>query len=280
MTLVGEHARLITTLPGDVVGLVRIIQGLVVHEYVASDFYGFAIPEQRKSESHIRPVQQLLDRMLALDPRPLSTERPVEQRLVGVCHHPMLLLVAMLRAHGIPARARCGFGSYFNPGFFEDHWVCEYWNDAQGRWALADAQFDEVWRRRLNIGHDILDVPRNRFLVAADAWIECRSGAADATKFGIFRGDLRGLWFIAGDLVRDLAALNKVEMLPWDVWGAMPRPGESLNDEQLDFFDQVAALTADPDISFDELQALYANDESVRVPKTVFNAILNRPEQI
>jgi transglutaminase-like putative cysteine protease len=52
----------------------------------------------------------------------ISTARPPQKRLVGVCHHPMLLLVAMLRAQGVPARARSGFGSYFNPGFFEDHW--------------------------------------------------------------------------------------------------------------------------------------------------------------
>jgi transglutaminase superfamily protein len=280
MTALGEHAERVASLPHDVAGLARIIQGLVVHEYVAADFYGFPIPEQRRSESHVRPAQRLLDEILAIDSRPLSVARPAEKRLVGVCHHPMLLLVAILRAQGVPARARCGFGSYFNPGFFEDHWVCEYWNATAGRWALADPQFDQVWCERLHIDHNTLDVPRDRFLVASDAWIECRADANDPAKFGIFRGDMRGLWFIAGDLVRDAAALNKVEMLPWDVWGGMLRPNEKLNEDQLVFFDQLAALTSDPDESFDDLRALYATDERVRMPGTVFNAILNRPEQI
>ena len=35
-------------------------------------------------------------------------------------------------------------------------------------------------------------------------------------KYGIF--DLRGLWFVAGNVMRDFAALNNMEMLPWDVW--------------------------------------------------------------
>jgi hypothetical protein len=81
-----------------------------------------------------------------------------------------------------------------DPGFFEDHVVCEYWNAAQARWVLVDAQFDEVWRERLHIDHDVLDVPRDRFLIAGDAWVRCRSGHADASKFGIFKGDLRGLF--------------------------------------------------------------------------------------
>lgn len=186
----------------------------------------------------------------------------------------------MLCAKGIPARARCGFGAYFNPGYFEDHWVCEYWDSSKKRWVLADPQFDEVWRNELNTKHDVLDVPRDHFLVAGDAWAQCRAGKADPAKFGIFVNDLRGLWFIAGSLVRDVAALNKMELLPWDVWGAQPRPGERLADDRLAFFDRLAALTREPDASFAELRTLYDSDERVRLPPVVFNALLNRPEKI
>jgi hypothetical protein len=280
MTSAGALAPLFDALPSDVAALVRIIQGLGVYENVATSFYGFTIPDERKSETHLRPVEQMLERLLALNNQPLGVARPIEQRLVGRCHHFMLLLVAMLRAKGIPARGRCGLGSYFNPGFFEDHWVCEYWNTAAARWVLVDPQFDAVWREQLKIDHNILDVPRDRFLVAGEAWVQCRAGAADAGKFGIDFTGLRGLWFIAGNLVRDVAALNKVETLPWDVWGAQPRPNETLNDVQLAFFDTLAALTREPDAAFEELRRLYAGDERVRVPATVFNAVLNRAEAI
>jgi len=56
------------------------------------------------------------------------------------------------------------------------------------------------------------------------AWTKCRSGALDALKFGIFQGNLRGWWFIAGNLVKDIASLNKVEMLQWDAWAVMRAP--------------------------------------------------------
>jgi transglutaminase superfamily protein len=137
MTSAGDHAARLAGLPDDVGALARIVQGLAIHEFVASDFYGVRIPDSRRSESHLRRVDRMLDRLLAIDDRPLTTARPADKRLVGVCHHFMLLLVAMLRAKGVPARARCGFGAYFNPGFFEDHWVCEYWKAADARWVLA-----------------------------------------------------------------------------------------------------------------------------------------------
>jgi Transglutaminase-like superfamily len=133
----------------------------------------------------------------------LNVARPPERRLIGVCRHFVVLLLTMLRAKHIPARCRCAFGSYFNPGFLEDHVVCEYWNAAEQRWVLVDAQFDEVWRNQLNIEHNILDVPHDRFLIAADAWARCRTGGSDALRFGIFKGNLRGLWFIAANLLHE-----------------------------------------------------------------------------
>ena len=279
MTGADRHAEALAELPSDVGALAKIVQGLAVHQYMA-DAYGFAVPEARKAESHIRQADKILDRILDLDSGPLSIARPAEKRVVGVCHHFALLMTAMLRAKGIPARYRCGFGAYFNAPKFEEHLVCEYWNVEQSRWILVDAQLDAVWRRVLKFGFDPLDVPRDQFIVAADAWIASRSGKADPALFGIFVGELRGLWFIAAELIRDVAAFNKMEMLPWDGWGAMPHPGQELDAGQLAFFDRLAALAAKPDESHGELRALYEKDERVRVPTTVFNALLNRPEPI
>jgi hypothetical protein len=278
MTTPGRHAARVEELPGDVATLAGIIQGVFVHEYMA-DAYGFDVPASRQKESHIRPLAALIDRILELDRRPLAVARSVEKRVIGVCHHPMLLLIGFLRAKGVPARGRCGQGAYFNPPFFEDHWLCEYWDAGKGRWVFADPQFDEVWRRQLKITHDVLDVPRDQFLVAADAWQKCRAGDADPANFGIFQGNLRGLWFLAGSLVRDLAALNNVEVLPWDVWGAIPQPNQPLHDDDLAFFDRLADTLTDPDRSFDGLRRLY-DTERLRVPATVFNALRQRREPL
>ena len=255
MTSAGRHAALLEDLPCNVASLTAIVQGVTIHEFMAPA-YGVSIPKERRAESHIRRVEQMLDRILTLDARPLAQARPPERRLVGVCHHFALLLVAMLRAAGVPAQARCGFGNYFHAGYCEDHWVCEYWHAERGRWLLADPQFDELWRRNLKITHDVLNVPRDRFLVAADAWRKCRAGEADAATFGIVRGNLRGLWFVAGNLVRDVAALANMEMLPWDVWGAMPSPGEPISAEQLAFFDSLAEFASRTDVPGEELREL------------------------
>ena len=278
MTDFGPHTRIVQDLPNDVAELVRVVQGLALHEYMA-DAYGVTIPEARKEESHIRAVREMVDRILVLDGDPLTIARPPDKRLVGVCQHFSSLMVAMLRAKGVPARARYGFGSYFNPGYYEEHTVAEYWNAGDKRWLLVDPQFDDVWQTKLQIKHDVLDVPRDRYLVAGKAWTQCRRDDADASRFGIFVGEMRGFWMLAGELLRDLAALNKVEMLPWDTWGTMPKPNEPLSAEELSAFDKVAALIRSPDESFDQLRKAYENDE-LRVPATVFNAMRQRPEPV
>lgn len=279
LTSPGRHTSALTTLPDDVGSIARIVQGLAVHQYAAAH-YEVALSDERTSESHIRHVDRMLDRLFEIDPKPLLVARPASKRLVGVCHHFMLLMTAMLRAKGIPARGRCGFGAYFNPGYYEDHWVCEYWNAAERRWVLVDAQLDENWRREGHIEFDILDVPRDKFIVAADAWVRCRSGNADPSRYGIFINEMRGPWFIAGDLIHDAAALCKVEMLPWDVWGAMPSAARPMGDEELSFFDELAELTNGGDSALPELQQRFEYDDRLRVPERVFNAMTSRMEEV
>ncbi len=271
LSFAGRHAGLLADLPRDAGALAGVVQGLLMHEHVAPAYGVTPTPDQH-AQAHVRPVAQMLDRLIADDPRPLQQARTESARFVCVCRSFTLLHITMLRAHGVPARARCGFGAYFEAGRFVDHWVTEYWNDSERRWVMVDPQLDERQRRLFRIEFDPLDVPRERFLVAGDAWELARTGKADPEAFGIL--DMGGLWFIAGNLVRDAAALNNREMLPWDVWGAMRQNDADLD---LDFFDRLAELTREPDRHFDDLRAVY-RDERVRVPPTVFNVVLSRPE--
>ena len=276
----GHHRALFEGLPNDVRSLARIIHGLGIYDVVAKDFYGCDLSEARRREIHIRPMEKRLDRIMALEDRPLSVARPPDKRIAGRCNSYTLALVSMLRANGVPARSRCGFGAYFNPPKFEDHWVCEYWDADRRRWVLADAQLDAIWREKIRVSFDTCDVPREQFLTAADAWRRYRRGAADPQMFGISFAGLYGEWFMAASVIRDLAALNRVETLPWDVWGAMPRPGATLDSSEHAYFDRLAALTSDPDANFDELHQLYENDAGLRAPSMVFNALLQRPEAL
>jgi hypothetical protein len=276
LTSAGRHAPRLAALPRDVAALGRVVQGLLLHEH-AAPHYGVELSDERRSESHIRSMEQMLCLVLERDDRPLSVARAADRRLVGVCRHFAVWMVAALRAQGVPARARCGFATYFEPGCYDDHWLCEYRDRDARRWIRVDAQLDAVHRGFLDIDFDVLDVPPDRFLCAGEAWARCRAGDADPAQFGIF--DLRGLWFVAGNLLRDLAALNSVELLAWDVWGAMPAANEPLDDERLALFDRIAAHTR-ADASGEALRALYESDERLRVPSRVFNVLRGRLEAI
>jgi hypothetical protein len=212
-------------------------------------------------------VARLLEGLLALDDRPLAVARPPQSRLAGNCRHFTVLMVSMLRAQGVPARARCGFGMYFREGRGEDHWVCEYRNAAENRWVLVDGQLDALQRDLFHIAFDVTDVPRDGFLVAADAWRRCRAGAADPDTFGLSFLNEQGWWWIAANMVRDAAALENVEVLPWDSWGVMPGPDDPVD---MALFDDLAAATIAPDDTVAERRRLL-QDERLRIPAKVHN---------
>lgn len=274
----GAYGPLLDALPPDVAGIARAEQGLLIHEHLAGT-YEVELSDADRETVHLRPAAELLARVAERDDRPLDVPRPPEHRVAANCRHFSLLLVTALRARGVPARARCGFGDYFVEGWYEDHWVGEYWNAEQGRCVLVDAQLDERQRELFGIDFDTTDVPRDRFLVAGEAWARCRAGQADPDRFGLKNLDGAGWWWIAGNLMRDAAALHAVELLPWDAWGGMPAPFEEIDDDRMALFDELARLTRDPDGHAEELRRRYADDR-LRVPAMVRNDLRDRDEPV
>jgi len=188
--------------------------------------------------------------------------------------------VAFLRAGGLPARSRCGFGSYFNPGWFEDHWVTEYWNATHNRWQMVDAQLDATWQQMISFTGDPLAITATEFVSAGHAWKAWRNGDLDAGRCGLSAIDEHGAHWIAGNLRLDLASLNKEEMLPWDVWGTRWGADERPSDAQLDLFDSVAEVTDDPNVQIGELRSRYESSEELRMDGTVFNGLRGRFESV
>jgi hypothetical protein len=280
LTGLAAHAATIEGLPRALNELVAIIQGLFIYDLVAADFYGVNLTQEQQQSIHLRGASELMDAVLAIDAGPLGSVRPPSKRVPSRCDHYARMLTALLRAQGVAARARCGFADYFRPGHFEDHWVCEYWKPSETRWVRVDAQLDDTWRRRLTIDFPPLDVPSQRFITAGEAWRRCRGGAADPHKFGLSIVNLRGLWYVAGNIVRDVAALNKMELLPWDVWGAQPMLNASLTPEQLSWFDRLSGLASGTAVQWAELRSCYQSDRGLLVPPQVFNAVRQRMEAI
>jgi hypothetical protein len=260
----GEYGYLFDGLPDDIPQLVKIVQGLILH-YGWTKRYGIKSSLERLNrDAFLRMVSKQLRRIIELSDTPLTEERPPEKRLRGLCRDYSTLLAAILRHKGIPARARCGFATYFGPGHYEDHWVCQYWKVRENRWVLVDAQLDKLQCEVLGITFDTTDMPDGLFLPAGQGWQMCRTGEADPQTFGY--GKRTGMWFVRRNLVHDLFALNKIEMLAWDSWGLMSFQPQNIPSEQMDLLDKIALIThgTSPDIF--QVQSVFNSDERLRLP--------------
>ena len=261
----GLFGQQFAVLPHGLGDLCQVVQGFLLHVFWAEK-YGLEAADIRREEAGIRRVERMLAIGLDLDPRPFTSRRLPSQRLIGNCRNFSILLCALLRHQGVPARVRCGFAKYFITGHHEDHWVCEFWQAAEKRWVLVDAQLDSLQCQALQITFDPLDVPRDQFLVAGRAWQLCRNHEADPETFGIF--DMHGQWFVRGNLVRDIAALNKIPLLPWDGWGLIDRPEEDLSTSDLDLLDYLANASAG-EIDYQAVRRHYSSDDRLRVPQVI-----------
>ncbi|MFN8371921.1 MAG: transglutaminase domain-containing protein [Anaerolineae bacterium] len=251
-----QYAYLFNDLPDDLPGLCQCVRNIYRH-YMSDS----KIPRTRKREADARYMPNMLQIVVRHDSRPLTIERPKDKRFVGCCRDAALLLCAMLRHKGLPARTRVGFAAYIRPGvhvpgFYVDHVVTEYWDDA--RWKLADAEQDAALIRYNQLDFDVLDIPRHQFVVGGMAWQQCRAGHMHPNNFGDHPHDqfFRGWWAIRNRHLHDLATLSKTELLLWDTWTLMnlndkPTPA----DEQI--LDRLAGLTQAGDEAFAELRGIW-----------------------
>jgi transglutaminase superfamily protein len=217
------------------------------------------LPAERLAENQLRPAARLIEALLALDRAPLGVAREPGRRVVGTCRHFALISCALLRQRGTAARARCGFATYFQHGHGVDHWITEYWDDATDRWVRVDSEI---------LGRQIVEQPEDlvpgQFLTGGEAWAAFRAGRIDAARFGVYGTQNWGPAEIRGNAVKDLAAINKVEMLPWDEWGRMTASYQGQTGTDYDeLIDEIAAVCAADEPA--AVADLYAREE-LRVP--------------
>ncbi len=285
-TTLGPFAEQVDALPNDVGALAHAVQMLLIHRFWAQA-YKVEITPARDKEQGFHGAEAMLVRAMKLDPARIGEGRLPEKRVVGNCRHFSTMLCAFLRHKNTPARARCGFSTYFERGKYVDHWVCEYWNAGEARWVQVDAELDALQVAAINPDFDPLDVPRDRFLVAGDVWQQIAAGTIDPSCCGISFVDnavpdgkmsvvdMCGDWFVRGDLALDVAALQKIELLPWEPYGIARAPDSTIPDtpELLALVDHVAALTAHGDANtVRELLAIAETDERLRPPASIMEA--------
>jgi hypothetical protein len=264
-----ERARLLDALPADPARLIDAVSGLVLHPLFVAQL-GITPHAASAGDRETRTIATMLERIVARDDAPLDVRRPPERRYIGICREYAMLACAALRHHGIPARARVGFANYFNPRFNDDHWVCEY--HADGRWRLLDPELSEPVRRHFSIAFSPTDVPRDGFLVAGEAWRRIRRGALDPATCGVLADGITGAWFVAANVVRDLASLNKREMLGWDYWGLaleVGGPGNAVPEAAAARVDRITEIVVQPELDWKALRETYEQDDRLRVPSVV-----------
>jgi hypothetical protein len=239
---------------------------------------------------------------LELDDRSLAIPRSPENRVIACCREFATLFCAILRSKGIPSRSRCGFATYFNPEYYEDHWICEYWGGTH--WIRVDPQIDPIQQSILQdffiksanddtkeriILFNPLQLTERDFLVAGEAWLECRKNGNNPEKFGIGCDPkkfgletLHGLWFIRGNLLRDFAALNKIETVPylirigsglsWEPWRLISAKDEDLSENDWTLLDKIAELSLNVDKSFDDILRMYNENKDLQVPEEIIKS--------
>lgn len=269
----GRYTEVLRATPAGIRELAAVVRNVIAH-YRAS---GIDFAPEHLEEINNRWVERILACDQARFPQPLAVPRPYERHVAGCCRDFTLLTVAALREHGVPARSRIGFASYFFPdvGFHADHVIVDYWDGR--RWVFADAQLDpgQDW------GFDPLDLPREvgdrrpgPFATAAQIWTAYRRGEIDDQRYGVHMElPFRGAPFIRDYVILELAHRRRDELLLWDRWGAMSTNpvGELTGD--LGIVDEIAALLlaaddGDGDAEA-ELERRYAADDRLHPGRTI-----------
>jgi hypothetical protein len=256
----GKYAGLFDELPGDPVELAVIVQGLCVYEAYFSS-RGLKIPRKQKGyENH--NVEVLLRKILRLNQEPLSESRDIQEKIAVICSNYATLYCSMLRHKNIPARVRSGYSTYFFPGKFDNHYVCEYWDADEKRWIQADAQLDSLHMAYFKIDFDPFDLPRDKFICGGEAWFMVKEEGYDPSLFGLGGDNWEGgMQFVRPGVYSDFINLNKFEVHPWDMHPDWDQAGKL----EVSFIDRIARTTLD-DARFKERIKLYEEFGELRLP--------------
>lgn len=271
-TTVGDCAEQVDALPVDIGAIAHAVQMLLVHRWWAPA-YGVEVTPEKETENGLHSTEAMLAKAMEKSPAAIGQVRLPDKRVVGICRHFSTMMAAFLKRKGIPARARCGFATYFEPPKYVDHWVAEYWKADESRWVQVDAQLDTLQQQAKKIDFDPLDTPRDRFLVGGDVWLQYRMGDIDANLCGIL--DMWGDWYIRGNHALDVASLQRVELLPWEPFGIAKAPESTTADtpELLALVDRTAELTTmGDDASVSKLLMMAEGDERLRPPQATLDA--------
>lgn len=198
-------------------------------------------------------------------------ERKAENKIHVTCRGEAILLAATLKAKGYSARVRSGFAPYIKyDGVSYDHWITEYYDETKQRWILADA--DEHCPDH-EMGFDLNDVPRDKFIFGAEAYLGMRSGkykegeiyyASDPATLGL-KASIRGLFY-------DFHSLMNDEIIFLHLPKYIQYKNFELSEKEYIELDNLAELLLEPDKNFDKILDIWNNEPKFRIMSGALNS--------
>lgn len=195
-----------------------------------------------------------------------NTEREPKDKIHITCRGQAILLASILKAKGIPARARSGFAGYIrNDGTYWDHWITEYFDENEERWKLVDA--DEHCP-----GENLDDVPFEKYLFGAEAWLSVRNGkykeesivyASEPVTLGL-KAAIRGVFY-------DFHSLMNDEIIFLHVPQYICQKNYDLSEEELKELDDLAELMLNPNENLDKLLEIWNTNTKFRIMQGALN---------
>lgn len=274
-TYPGLYRQRLTDLPSDIREIGQLLRQSIVHRTtLAAGNTGTnldlrfgdmtKVPWWRQPEDDVLPTAvAMLAELYRRDERGFIVDRAAEDRLVLTCRFVAILMAAILKSKGIPARVRSGNASYFAPHeaygkVSWDHWITQYWSDEQERWVTIDVDGS----LSLAEAFDPYDMPRDKFDFPGKAWLDIRAGKIDPDYFYNAGGE-KGAVVVAWSLFYDFHSLMNQE----DIYVHIPNlvrysEFQKLSKAQLGDLDDLAALMTDPDVNFAKLKQIYDTKKS------------------
>jgi hypothetical protein len=165
---------------------------------------------------------------------------------------------------------RAGFALYtWGHGKYENHWICEYWKADEQRWVKVDAQMDDVQKKAMRIGFNTLDVPAAAFVCPGEGWQRYRDGKVELDAFGLGMPDgWKGIgWgMLVGTTMTDVMALNKMELLPWDLNPYWQKTKDQVSEADVAMIEKAALFSRQVDSHWDEMRKFFDGQPLVQMP--------------
>lgn len=283
-TYAGAYGEYFRSLPDDIPMLGRLVCGQVIHRVTLKEgntnanatlLYGdmdrYPWYRMRCEDDVLLTALAMTAELFRMDGRGFVRDRKTEDKIVVTCRYVSVLMSAILKAKGIPARCRAGFAPYFREGVSMDHWINQYYSREEGRWITFDA---DGFYEESGMPLTQYDIPQESFDWVAQAYLAVRRGETDGKQF--LYADCLGtcsLPALIRYLIYDFHALMNQELtytfLPAYLDGRLER----LTEEELGELDLLAGWMAEPDRYFGELCGLWERERKLRILNSPLVAI-------